>query len=851
MVLSMMNSIKRIYGAKHKTEHPKRSGERLNWRRVAGFTMAELLIVVAILGVLAGVSFIAVQNHQKSVTQLQYDTIAKEIFVAAQNHLTLAKGENYRQNADLDSVPDAFYGNPDGSENDVYYFVSGDPDNVGTLLDQMLPFGAVEVVSGGQYIVRYQPKAAKVLDVFYWTNGSGRFDANIDADSAYSELVSTYRDETKHKQYTSGLLGWCGGEGIVKSGKYLDAPIIEVKNEELLVVYVTDTNASEDKASLKPQLKLIVEGLKSGAKVAIPLKSLKSTRVTSEDEKYVVVLDDITREAMHFADLNSVGTGFVYPEPQISFIPGENITIQAVAYSNDELTSVTYSGEWTTNSLFGEVTETEEDIAEEVHINNIRHLENLNDGVSSVAYENAYFGGAINAVQTADMDWSTFKTGANELKNVASDAVINIFDKSKQKTKDNCFLPVSVNSEYTLSYNGQSQVALPGETEGEDPRVITENHSIKNVAVDNTDAGSSVSLTAGGVFGSLTGATLQNLELIDTSVALASGPAGALVGSLGAGSTVSNVLAHNTEKIDTAKITSASGSAGGLIGSMADTTVEKCAAALVVSGKDNAGGLVGSSDGGSVVGCYAGGHAQGNEKDGNVVGVWYGDASKSGLTCNVTATATATGNAGGLIGDAGDTDISYSYSTCSVSGATAGGFVGKSTGNVKYCYSAGLVTGNTRGAFAGVKTLKATGCRYFEIVNEFADETLGFDYLTPLVKDDESTVSNGLNGGITAIDATAETYNRFCGAPSGWKAAKAYLGKTTEVTTDDWLNIYYDGKYNLQTVAQLLANNSAEGVSLTVVETPDEDNPVADFVATHYGDWPAPEIFVINEKSGS
>ena len=64
--------------------------------RAVGFTMAEMLIVIAILGILAGVAFVAVQQHQKSVTQLQYDTIAKEIFVAAQNHLTLAKSENYQ-----------------------------------------------------------------------------------------------------------------------------------------------------------------------------------------------------------------------------------------------------------------------------------------------------------------------------------------------------------------------------------------------------------------------------------------------------------------------------------------------------------------------------------------------------------------------------------------------------------------------------------------------------------------------------------------------------------------------------------------------------------------------------------
>ena len=225
--------------------------------------------------------------------------------------------------------------------------------------------------------------------------------------------------------------------------------------------------------------------------------------------------------------------------------------------------------------------------------------------------------------------------------------------------------------------------------------------------------------------------------------------------------------------------------------------------------------------------------------------MWYGDVNEAGNAYNVTAT----GKAGGLIGDAGSTDISYSYSTCSVKGATAGGFVGNATGAVKYCYATGLVSGTTRGAFAGVTSLTAKKCQYFEIVNEVADETLGFDYLTPLVKDGTHT---GLSDSITAIDASADSYNSFIG--TDWKAAKVYLGKTTTETTDDWLDIYYgSGKFCLQTVAQLRKNknNNDSGISLNVVETPDDSNPVADFVATHYGDWPAPEIFVINEKSGS
>ena len=64
-------------------------------RNSRGFTMAEMLIVVAIILILAGVAFIAVQNHQRSMAQLERNTIAKELFIAAQNHLTMAESEGY------------------------------------------------------------------------------------------------------------------------------------------------------------------------------------------------------------------------------------------------------------------------------------------------------------------------------------------------------------------------------------------------------------------------------------------------------------------------------------------------------------------------------------------------------------------------------------------------------------------------------------------------------------------------------------------------------------------------------------------------------------------------------------
>lgn len=53
-----------------------------------GFSLAELLMVIAIIGILAAFGFIAVARHQRNLKLSEMDNSAREIFVATQNHLT-------------------------------------------------------------------------------------------------------------------------------------------------------------------------------------------------------------------------------------------------------------------------------------------------------------------------------------------------------------------------------------------------------------------------------------------------------------------------------------------------------------------------------------------------------------------------------------------------------------------------------------------------------------------------------------------------------------------------------------------------------------------------------------------
>ena len=747
---------------------------RAKLKQSVGMTMAEMLIVVAIIGVLSGVAFISVFAYQRTMGQLERDGIAKEIFVAAQNHLTAAYGEGY--------LSTSSYGTPDTADRDnnnkVYYIaVNQGVASEDAMFDLMLPFGAIDetVRAGGSYIIRYQPETATVLDVFYCsTSGSPeRFNHSLSSED-YANVVNLTGDGQEEKaarrngDWDDGaILGWYGGElASALPNLTLKAPTIEVVNADKLIVKVTDQNSDKNEAMLQ----LIVEGVSSGAKKAIGLSSTATGRVTYDSAQYTIVLDDITSSDMHFTELGA-DTG--------AFVPGENIKIQAVAYSTTALANIAYSGEKTTNSLFADGT-----TAETAYIASIRHLENLDKKVSNLDANDTDKLNIEDAVQTTDLNWTTFKEQTNP--NSPDSTSIYLYSSTGVITTVPNYYPIS--PDYALTYDGQS-------------------HSISNITANADNAG---------LFGDTSSVTsISNLELIDFSITGTS-TAGALAGTL-TGTTVTNVLARNSSGIqttDTRVITASSGDAGGLVGSM-NGTVQASAASLVVSGTTTAGGLIGTASG-TIEGCYSGGHTTG--------GAYSSDSY------NVTATS---GTAGGLVGSyTGSSRITYSYSTCSVSGGTCGGFVGRATdATISYCYCTGLVSGDN--AFIGDGTLSGEGNYYYEIVNEVLTKDASGNVTAVTYKESGSDSDK-----VTAFDSDTVTYNDFVGSSSDWKSAKAY---------DTDLNKYYAGKYNLQTIEQRYGETpptyDADGDEIR-----DYTSWSDLFVSTHYGDWPSPETFFINTR---
>lgn len=811
--------------------------------------MAEMLITVAILMVLMGVAFVGLINYQKLMAQSERDGYAKQIFIAAQNHLTMARGEGYLGVADKDVLKDKtddekaeILGNASSSGKRYFVVNKGDAftgDGGGqttSIIDQMLPFGAVDetIRLGGSYIIEYDPDTATVYNVFYCSTGSGKFDYELtateyDSTTGFSGYVDEYNSDgslkTNNKAkrrndfHDGKILGWYGGADLDALEVPLKAPTVTVDNGDVLKVTIKDNNALTGDPYLYGEIKLFVTSKSNGARRAILLKTYSAgdadgpkpivpdvgDRLDNDDALttgvYEYILDDITSSDNHYCNLGGDSSG--------NMIAGDDIEIRAVSYSSQKISNIAYSDPVETNSLYEEVAkptdvdpdnESYGDTDRYAYISSIRHLENLAPIVSKTGYEIS--GGStdrklknVRAYQTADLDWNAFKNNTNGDSTTVYDSYGDNY---------NGYYPLFIND--SLIYDGLR-------------------HSVSGITTNSVEfAGMFAKYGVSG-----TPSAIKNLRLIDFDIT-GGDATGALAGNI-TNTTVYNVIAYNTKSFDKLKVATikdeGAGGVGGLIGSMDRTSVLKyCGAALVVQGGggQNVGGLVGAVAGSATIdACYSAGHTDKGTyfEDGKL-----GDDREAIYNVSLTNT----GNAGGLVGEADEATIRNCYSTCSVktgNGGNAGGLVGHSSGNIINCYCTGLVTGDN--AFIGRNdSATISGCQYLEIINEVKGRD-GYTYKG----------AGASARAVTAIDDDADSYESVVSGRSKWNRAFPY---------DQTLRTYYHNGdkylYNFKTVTQLEQSAKSHKESTKL------NKKSSLFVNSHYGDWPAPERFVIN-GSGS
>ena len=289
----------------------------------------------------------------------------------------------------------------------------------------------------------------------------------------------------------------------------------------------------------------------------------------------------------------------------------------------------------------------------------------------------------------------------------------------------------------------------------------------------------------------------------------------------------------------------------------------------VTTSTGDAGALAGSITNGSVSNVVAYNNKSYPATD-NINITESGSGSAGGLigsasSTNVTYSAAAlyvnspSGNAGGLIGTSTGGTINASYSgghthggeykteDMNVVGTTAGGLVGNSgTTTITNCYSTCSVSGTTTGGLAGVASGVINNCYCTGLVegttkgaflgSQTGGSTDGCYYfesinMIPDPKDSKKTTY------LSDVGQTSLSVNDMKPVDSDTTTYQGFFDQQPQraIPYDNTLTKNYGGKYPLKTVSQLADDSSITGLIAT----------------THYGDWPKPawEVFFVNEPA--
>ena len=644
-----------------------------------GFTLGEMLITVAIVAILSAVAIISVTSYLWNVRLLDADQAAKEIYLAAQYHLSLASergtldqytGKNL---GTVDTLyKDSAYVNKNGGT--LYDLVYSPGKDAADVINVILPQGSVDETmrTGGSYIITYDKDTATVVGVFYSYAGrsygysftadtltnetTALQSAMTNKDSEDSKAVRKHFPDKKNRQ----TIGFYGGKDLA-AGK-TDAPVLSIENNDTLSAIVTLSSDQydhifgdkKDKDDMSDyEILLTIKGNTSGntfTKV-VEKSSLKKSVGDNPIYQYSTVLDAWQSHAYVNSndkyDSLQIDWQFYDKQNNKYLIPGENITVTASIVKKEKdgsYSSVSKpSNSVTANSMFGSLKTVNGEYT--VTISSIRHLENLWKIDASKL-------NIVNAVQVTDISFTQYQN--NMAATFGGDP--------------NLYIYMPVNLYNNLNYDGGYEYT---DSNGQKSH---RQHMISDLAVGaNTSISDQIS-KEGGIFGSLySGKTLKisNLQIIDIDTnSTGSEYGGALLGDAMDKTTVStdNVLVWDKSA---AIGINADSDAGGLIGHSEGTVniTNTAVSAYVKSTKGNAGGLIGSASVLTVKDSYVSGHTY--QKD--YVLETESVTDKDNQHYNIIAK----NNAGGIAGTVTTLNgVKDSYVTASVYGDTAHAFVG-------------------------------------------------------------------------------------------------------------------------------------------------------------------------------
>ncbi len=585
----------------------------------SGFTMVELLTVVAILLLVGLIAVFSLRKLRRTLRQRELDAKAEIIYVAAQNRMAelraagceglyskgLTDGDNGVYAMDFDGT------HMDESSRDVefcYLYVNDASDKLTGAPAALLPDTAVDKdLWNGCWCIEYAPSTGSIYAVFY---SESPLPSHTDLNGSYRNF--NYRART-------ASVGYYGGDIAQTQDISKFNPSISIGNAEKLTVTFYSNNPSDDTAA-HPLTFTITISDQFGGSYTRTVTGLQGglQQLDSRNYKYQWVLDDLTATSKRF---------FAQTAGKVSC--GTPITVSLTVSSTDPSIDTVFTTR-TTNGLFDDRTDLGygEDTALVAYG---RHLANLSD----TSHVNAAI---TSAVQVDDISFSDDPSDKSDWH--------SLYTANGVK-----FSPIS--NKNITSFSG---IHFTSDS--------YEQHIINGLTVSST--------SAAGLFSSFSG-KISNAVLVNAQIT--GGVAGGLAARTDGALTLENCRVYLTE-LSGLKAASADAvparitgtTAGGLVG-IADhsLTIQNSFASTIIKGSTAAGGLVGHAQGAvSVSRSYADGYITAPVTGGlvgttgSLGGISLTDSYAAGYQ---TATAQAAGFVAGRLSNARS-----SYSACAFSG---------------------------------------------------------------------------------------------------------------------------------------------------------------------------------------
>ena len=554
----------------------------------AGFTMSELLIVVAIVIVLFAVAVLSLVTIQKNLRQKELDSKAEILYVAAQNRMSELRAGGYESLYQYDESKDNGVAKvglipldaPEEDEEDaitkdtLYYVVSKDRESDGMAAASVLPESSVDAeLWNNHWVIEYDPESGSVYGVFYSEEEITSGDA--------STTLPTYLNRMRVRQtrlHNGAKIGYYGGARVISGATDTLKPDISIDNREKLTATFYCNNPYADELTFNIK---VSDGQNEYVKV---VKYSELRQLNSKTWYYTWVMDSLESDKTRF-----------YAQTEGKLACGTDITVTlSVESKNANVDGKSYTRK--TNSLFRYAEGTPAGTA---LIAYGRHLQNL-DEASHVSET------ITGAVQVSDLSFADDTTDNEDWYSFYGDSFTPITNTNLKSYDgysevDNVKLYSSI-SNLHITDTSKSDVGLFSTFIGEIKNVTLTGMKIdggQNVGALIGSVSDTVKITNTRVYLSSKKGDLADIETVDSPEKVQPWIKGQIAGGL-IGMVTKTGSASITDS-SASTVIRAYGAAGGLIGAMynAATITDSYADCYLTA--ERTGGLIAKAEGGAEV----------------------------------------------------------------------------------------------------------------------------------------------------------------------------------------------------------------------------------------------------------